>query len=676
MECHRQLGCTEEELRTRLSKHLDGETRGSEARAIEEHLKECARCRDDLASLRGVDHRVAHAVAGTRASTGFIARAMAAIGGRPPDGRPGGRAVPRLLIWVIIAVALPGVCALVVLLVHAITAQPPPPLRELDLCVADGPAVSEGASAPRWRMRGIGGKEKWTELASGAKLAARTEVTLEPTGGHGVLSRKDGLAIYAAAGATILIDKEATAEQGISLDAGRVLIVRPEGAGRFRLGLPGASSLAAEGAASRARVAVEDAATSVTVLAGAAVLGGPWGTRRLERRDSAEVAPGGLPRVARRADLRSFRLEFAPPESRPSPWPGVGGSPAREGNSPFALSLPPRKVLELKDTSGASAPVIGPDGTLYFLAGAAPGRLVGVKRAPEGQVPPGGSGRTWKVVMSVPLEDPFVGDPAMAPDGSVVVATRGGLVRCRPGREGFESIARLEADDIPRTGPMVVRDGHIYLVTGKCLAGYGPGGRQLWRRLDIRSSSPPSAGPGGEVLVASISGKLHALDPKTGEDRPGATTPVDEPFLTHVAVARDGTAYAVSSSRYLVWRAPGGESGRVALPAAEYVLAPAIAPSGEIIVASSAGAIYRLRPRSTEPPEALFFDTGEAIRRGPLVGGAGTLVVWTASGRLVAVETSGRPHTWDIGARESSAAAVSWDGGLYFVTRDGRVFGR
>jgi hypothetical protein len=151
---------------------------------------------------------------------------------------------------------------------------------------------------------------------------------------------------------------------------------------------------------------------------------------------------------------------------------------------------------------------------------------------------------------------------------------------------------------------------------------------------------------------------------------------VDEPFLAHPAVAPDGTAYAVSARRYLAWRGPGGESGRVALPVSEYVLAPAVMPSGEVVVASAGGVVYRLGPRPTEAPPRPFFEAGERISRGPVIDAGGRVAVWTASGRLVAIEPSGRSSSWDLGAEEGSAAAVSRQGALLFVTRDGELFGR
>ncbi|MHC4504460.1 MAG: zf-HC2 domain-containing protein [Planctomycetota bacterium] len=659
MECHRQLGCTEEELRTRLSRHLDGETRGSEAEAIEEHLKECARCRDELASLRGVDRSVAHAVSTTHARTGFVARVMEAMSRRRPSGRQEGKAVPRLLVWAIIAVAAPGLGVLAVFIIHGVIAKPPEPLREIDLYIGEATGAAEGALPARWRMRRAGEGE-WTDLAPGAKLAAGTEVALDAGGGHGFIARKDSLRIYLAAGAAIAVDDEARADRGCALMEGRLLLVHGRAAMAFILALPRGDRLL--GIRRHSRVLVEVCEGKTRAVKGSEGLSGPWGSMHLGAGFGAVLAPGRPVSGSERVDLRAIDVSFAPSRYGTSPWPEIGGSSAREGNSPYELSLPPRKVLGLEGISGASAPVIGADGTLYFLAGPAPGRLVGVK---------GG-----KRAVSVPVPDPSVGDPAIAPDGSVLVATRVGLVRYRPGRDGFESVARLEADEIPNAGPMVGRNGAVYVVSGRGLAAYGSDGRLLWRRTDLKSNCAPSAGVDGEILVASMACKLHALDPETGRDRSAAATPVDEPFLAHVAVAHDGTAYAVSSSRYLVWRSVGGASGRVALPAAEYVLAPAIAPSGEVVVASSAGAVYRLPPRPAQPPKTPFFDAGEGIRRGPLVGGGGRIIVWTVSGKLVAVEKSGRPRAWELGVRDCSPGAVSRDGALFFVTRDGRLFGR
>jgi outer membrane protein assembly factor BamB len=225
-------------------------------------------------------------------------------------------------------------------------------------------------------------------------------------------------------------------------------------------------------------------------------------------------------------------------------------------------------------------------------------------------------------------------------------------------------------------GPTIAHDGSVYLVRGRALSAHGPDGSFRWRKEGLVAGAPPSVGPDGTVYVATFEGRLVALDPASGEDAPGGGTPVDEAFLSHPAVAPNGTAYAVSARRYLVWRAPGGEAGRAVLSESEYALAPAVGEDGTVYVASSAGAVLRLPPRPTGRAEAPFYEAGEGLVRGPVLDAEGRLVLWTAGGRLVVVEPTGRSRVHDLDAREPGGAAVGRDGALVFVTRDGRVFGR
>ncbi|MHC4249251.1 MAG: zf-HC2 domain-containing protein [Planctomycetota bacterium] len=668
MECHRELGCSEEELRAMLSRHLDGELSGPEAGRVEDHLKECGRCRDEVASLRGVDRTVRHSVESTRASEGFVRRVMSAISGRHASAGAGGRAVPRAVVWGVAAVLAIGAAALIWIVISWLLARPPQPLRELGLAMPASVPGLEGA-APKWRVR-RSGKRRRSDVAPGGRVAAGTELELGAGGGPGAIDRADGLRVHCAPGARFVVGPAATDEGGLSLADGRVLVTLAEGAGRFELGLldpprledlPGPAVALGVGPAS-VLAEVQGGVAVVTVVSGKATLGWATGARDLARRERAEVTDAGGARDVTVVDLRALDLGFAPPGLRVSPWPQVGGSAAREGRSPFEFTLPPKKALDLGTGAGAAGPVIGPDGTVYVLAGPAPGRLLGL--------------RGGKVAAAVALDEAPVGAPAVAPDGTVLVATRSGFARASSDLARVAAVVALGPGDMPRAGPTVAPGGDVYLVLGAALAAFARDGAALWRRDDIRSGSPPSVGPDGTVHVAAISGKLHALDPATGEDRAPASMPVDEPFLAHAAVAPDGTAYAVSARRYLTWRGPGGKSGRVALPVSEYVLAPAIMPSGEVVVASSGGVVHRLGPRPTEAPAKPFFEAGERIARGPVVDAGGRVAVWTASGRLVVVEPNGRSNSWDLGAEESSAAAVSRDGALLFVTRGGAFFGK
>ncbi len=654
-----------------LSRHLDGELSGPEAEAVEDHLKDCDRCRDEVASLRGLDRNVKRLVEETHASEGFVRRVMSAMSGRHKAAGAGGRAVPRAVVWGVGFVLAIGVAALVWVVVSWLTAKPPKPPRELGLVM---PASVPGldAAAPVWRVRGPG-KRPWSDVAAGAHVTAATELELVATGGPGVVERSDGLRIYCAPGTRLAVDPAATDAGGMSLAEGRALVTIPKGVGRFELGLGDPSRtrrteplpalvVTFDGEAGTVLAEVQGGEAVVTTVSGRATLIWATGTRDLVRRERAEVSDAeGVGTVAL-VDLRSLDLGFAPPQLRVSPWPQLGGSAAREGRSPFKFALPPRRALDLDAGAGAAGPVIGPDGTVYVLAGPAPGRLLGLA---------GGA-----VVASASLEEAPVGTPVIAPDGTILVATRSGVARVSSDLAQVSRVVTFGPGKMPRAGPTVAPGGNLYITLGAGLVAFASDGKALWRRDDIRSGSPPSLAPDGTVYVAAISGKLHALDPLTGEDRAPASTPVDEPFLAHVAVSSDGTAYAVSATRYLAWRAADGKSGRAALPVSEYVLAPAIMPSGEIVIASSGGVIHRLGPRPTEAPKRPFFEAGERIARGPIIDSGGRIVVWTASGKLIAIRPSGRSTSWDLGAEDGSVAAVSREGVLLFVTGGGGFFGK
>jgi len=671
MECHREIGCPEGELRAMLSRHLDGELSGPEAEAVEDHLKSCERCREEVASLRGLDRNIRHSVELTRASDGFVRRVMSAMSGRHRAAGSGDHAVPRAVVWGVAAVLAVGFAALVWAVVSWLFAGAPEPPRELGLALPASVPGLDAARPPSWRVRGPGSK-RWSEITPGARVRVATELEIAADGGPGLIERSDGLRIHCAPGARFIIEPGATDEAGVSLATGRALVTIPRGAGRFELGLldrpldrsealPGPAVALGDGASS-VLITMRGAEAVITVISGKAMLTWATGAREISSGERAEVTDREGARDVARFDLRALDLDFAPPGLRVSPWPQMGGSAAREGRTPFRFALPPRKRLDLGAGAGMGGAVIGPDDTAYLLAGPEPGRLLGL--------------RDEKVVASAALDETPVGTPAVTPDGAVVVATRTGVTRFSPDLARAERVVKLGPAEMPRAGPTVAPNGDLYVVLGAGLLAFAPDGRPRWRRDDIRSGSPPSVAPDGTVYVAAISGKLHALAPLTGEDRAPVSTPVDEPFLAHVAVASDGTAYAVSATRYLIWRSADGTSGRAALPVSEYVLAPAIMPSGEVVIASSGGVVLRLGPRPTEAPGRPFFEAGERIARGPVVDSGGRVAVWTASGKFIAIEPNGRSRSWDLGVEEGSAVAVSRGGGLLFVTRDGGCFGK
>jgi outer membrane protein assembly factor BamB len=404
----------------------------------------------------------------------------------------------------------------------------------------------------------------------------------------------------------------------------------------------------------------------VSVLSGSVGVFGEGGELELRSGQMAALRPGQPAEVASHIDPRTFALDFVPAPLRRSAWPVKGGSAARSGWSPFLLAGPPVQAASLDGVVGASAVVLGGDGTGYFLAGPPPGRLAAVDLGPV---------RKAVVVASFP--SPFAGDPALGPDGRIYACTRDGAVLAfDPGArtEGLVTVVAASSGSIPRTGPTLGPDGSICVVYANGLAAHSGEGNLRWRRNDIAAGAPPSIGPDGTVFAASLGGRLHVLDPATGRDLAGEELSAREAFLSHVAVALDGTAYAVSARGKLLWRSPEGEFEKVALPEADYPLAPAVGGGGEVIVVSSGGTVYRMRARPTAPPGAPFFEAGEPVRQGPLVDGAGRVLLLTRSGTLVTVDPTRRSRPAELGARGASPPAITRHGGLVIVTRDGRVF--
>ena len=345
-----------------------------------------------------------------------------------------------------------------------------------------------------------------------------------------------------------------------------------------------------------------------------------------------------------------------------------GGSAARSGASPFRFVRPPAHAADLEGVSGASALVLAPDGTGYFLAGPPPGRLVALDI----------TGATARATGSgVSFDRPCTGDPALGPDGRIYVCTRDGAVSAFiPGSDPPEAVrvVRPSPGNLPRTGPTVGPDGSVYMLYADGLAAFSPEGALRWRRRDVAAGAPPSIGPDGTVFTASLGGRLYVLDAATGLDLAGEELSAGEAFLSHVAVGLDGTAYALSARGKLVWYAGRGASGKVALPESDFPLAPAVGIGGEVVAASSRGTVYRLSARPTDPPKAPFFEAGETVVQGPIIDGAGRVLLITKSGAFVTIDPTGRSRTVELDARGASPPAIARDGGVIFVTRDGRVF--
>jgi outer membrane protein assembly factor BamB len=663
MECHKELGWTAQEFQARLSQYLDGELRGAEAEDLDEHIKECAHCRETLSEMRGADRVVARSIEGTRASAGFVARVMAALSARAFSSRRSARRVPNPLLWAIAAIALLGLVALVLALSGAFSGGTTGRHRRLDLIVGAS-AVSDGPTTPPvWRARAHD-QFVTSTLQEGDRITSSSTTWLDAKAGGGTIRRPDGLTLHLAPGCSLSTTAEATERSGIALAVGSLLITAPADAGAFTLTLPPSTRLETEAGRRRVYASVSRA-TTAHVLSGAAMLFGPSATHRLGARDSASAVGAGAWELTRNADGRTLDLSFAPLRFRPHPWPQLGGSARRDGRAPYAVSPDISVIARIPGASSVSGAVIAADRTAYVLAGPAPGLLVGIRDA--------------KIVTSLRLEAPAVGAPAVDRDGRILFATRRGVYAYAPGdspRAQPRALIEFGAAQLPVAGPTVTPGGRILVAYSRGLSSHGPDGTLLWKRDDVVSGVLPSVGPDGTVYVASLRGRLYALDGDTGRDLSGALAPVDEALLSYPVVSTDGTAYALTARRYLVWRKPSGSSGRVGLPHADYLFAPAIAEDGTVFVASANGSVYKLPAAPTAPPERPFFELGGSLVRGPLLDGRGPIHLWTTDGALLRLSPQGRADSKELATRDPAHAAVGADGQLIFGCSDGRVFGK
>jgi outer membrane protein assembly factor BamB len=662
MDSHQELGWSDQELLTHLSRYLDGEADGAEAEVIEDHLKDCDACRATLSGLRGADRFVERSIVDKAASPGFVARVMSSLSGRGVSAKRPGRRVPPALLWAIVGVATLGVVVLAIVVARAYNSPAGPSAKEIPIAFGDAADAVEAGTAT-WEMRAKNGF-MWVRAEAGDSLRQGALVRLAENGGAGTLVREDGLIIHVSPGSAFEVDALATDVSGLRMDSGVALIDAPATAAGLELELGAVGRLIAESGSRRIHLELSAGVATVGVMVGRATMLGSWGSRELVAMDVARASVGGPMTVAADSDLRALRLNFVPSLLRPSAWPQEGGSASRNGRSPFRIGGAPRKVFTITRATRMSSVALGLDGTAFILVGPAPGRLVGIREGKE--------------VVSRDLTAASKGSPIVAPDGHVLVATERGITSYDLGPGAPVAGVRLvefATARSPAAGPSLGRGGDFYVIYARGITAHAADGTLLWERDDIIAGDVPSVGPDGTVFVASVNGRLHALDRRTGADMPSSAAPIDDTILASPAVARDGTAYAVSGNRYLIWRTAEGLSGRVTLPDANYTLAPAITSDGSIVVVSAEGAVYLFSPRPTSAPAKTFFDAGEAVSNGPVIDGGDTILLWTASGKLLVVSPTGRPTSYDIGAREASGAAIGPDGKLYFAARGGTVYG-
>lgn len=189
----------------------------------------------------------------------------------------------------------------------------------------------------------------------------------------------------------------------------------------------------------------------------------------------------------------------------------------------------------------------------------------------------------------------------------------------------------------------------------------------------------PVIGVDGSILAGSNDGVLHAVDPKTGQDRWifDGQSGYGSDLSTSPAVLRNGTIlwpgpqqtlYALDRRGKLLWTEK----------LTAQVLSPAVGSNGRVYVADMSGQVVALDVRGSTHQKAWTVSVGGSNYASPAIGPNGQ--IYTADGdHLVAVEDLGDRGrvAWRFAVRKliEVSPAVSPDGTIVIGTNNDGLYG-
>lgn len=202
--------------------------------------------------------------------------------------------------------------------------------------------------------------------------------------------------------------------------------------------------------------------------------------------------------------------------------------------------------------------------------------------------------------------------------------------------------------------------GRVMAVSRDGASRWGPRGREVPGAIE---SSPAVSADGQVVYIATVSGRLYALNAATGasfwELQLGSL------ITGSPALGSDGTIYIGADNRlYAV--TPAGSARAIFLSGGIIDSSVAIAGDGTLYVTSYDGALYALTP---DGQEKWRFVSGFRIRSSPAIGLDGTVYFGSGDQRVYAIAPDGAKR-WDFftNGPVDASPVVAADGTVYVAS--------
>lgn len=206
-----------------------------------------------------------------------------------------------------------------------------------------------------------------------------------------------------------------------------------------------------------------------------------------------------------------------------------------------------------------SAPILGPDGTIYYST-------LGPNSDPRGYVLALDSSGKLQWAFQAPQAARFFASPRLGPNGTVFVASPGTTVAANGSanvvyglNSSGQKIYEFATPQPIQAQPAAGSDGSLYVAAGSTLYGLNPNGSQRFAFVQSGATfntTPVVSPDGSTVYVASAGGVIYALEFGSGAAR--WNYPLGGTITASPVVEPSGHVIAGSSNSKLVFLSPAG----------------------------------------------------------------------------------------------------------------------